>query len=146
MATAGAGMLGGSGLMGLAGRPAAYLRVVRGDGVRLAWQQRAAIDGARERGWADPVPYTEYVADTWQAGGPAFGRLRDAVLEGRHGGLMLACPFLLMRPGSELMGLLFACTRLGVEVGFLLPAGVQGVPHGAGASAGPWQNQPRAAG
>jgi hypothetical protein len=139
-------LLGGSGLVGLALRPAAYLRVARGDGVRLAWQQRAAVEGARDRGWADPVLYTEYVTDVWQAGGPAFERLREAVLEGRHGGLMLACPFLLMRPGSELMGLLFACTRLGVEVGFLLPAGVEGLPAGAGAPAGPWLQETWAAG
>jgi hypothetical protein len=132
--------------MGLSVRPAAYLRVVRGDAVRLGWQRRAAVAGAHERGWADPVLYTEYVADMWQAGGPVLGELRDAVLEGRHNGLMVACPFLLMRPGGELMGLLFACTRLGVEVGFLLPAGVEGVPSGAGAWAGPWLGAAGAAG
>jgi hypothetical protein len=54
--------------MGLGTRPAAYLRVVRGDIVRLAWQQRAAVEAARERGWADPVLYTELVADVRQGG------------------------------------------------------------------------------
>jgi len=124
--------------MGLAAAPAAYLRVMRGDAARLAWQRRAAVEAAHERGWADPVLYTEHAEEVWQAGGPALARLREAVLDGQHGGLLVACPFLLMRPGSEFMGLLFACTRLGVEVGFLMPPAVAGIPAGAGASVGPW--------
>jgi hypothetical protein len=127
-------------------RPAAYLRVTRGDAVRLAWQERAAGAGARERGWPDPVLYTDCVAEVGQAAGPVLGQLREAVLEGRHGGLLVACPFVVMGPGSEFMGLLFACTRLGVEVGFLLPAGVAGIPAGAGASVGPWRAAAGAAG
>jgi hypothetical protein len=96
----------------------------RGDGARLAVRSdaRAIASDAQQPGKLCREGADRRDGVAWRA------RLAEAVLEGQHRGLLVACPFLLMRPGSEFMGLLFACTRLGVEVGFLLPGAVEGLP------------------
>jgi hypothetical protein len=118
-------------------RPAAYVRVVQGRSAHLARQHHAVREGARQRGWPEPEIYAEYLADGAQGGGRALARLQAAVMRGCHNGLLIADPAAFMNPGAELLGLLFVCTRQGVEVGLLLPSAIaEGLPSASSAASG----------
>jgi hypothetical protein len=107
--------------MVLDARPAAYLRAIPGGSARLARQYEGIREGIRQRGWPAPELYVEQLADRSQAGGPALARLQTAIVRGCHHGLLIADPAVYMNPDAGFLGLLFACTRHGVEVGLLLP-------------------------
>jgi hypothetical protein len=107
--------------MDLHARPAAYLRAAPGRSARLARQHQAVQEGIRQRGWPAPELYIEQLTDRVQTGGPALARLQTAIVRGCHNGLLIADPAVFMNPDAGILGLLFTCTRHGVEVGLLLP-------------------------
>jgi hypothetical protein len=103
-------------------RPAAYLRSMHGDTASLTRQQHAIAEGARQRGWPDPVIYAEEIEAGAEDAAPVLRKLEAAVTAGRHDALLITDPGAIAGTARHLMGLLRRCTRHGVSVGFLVPA------------------------
>jgi hypothetical protein len=101
--------------------PAAYVRAAEGSD-ELARLCAAAGEGAAQRGWPAPVIYRENDLDAGEGRLPALARLTAAIESGRHDGLLITDPGAVTGEAIYLMGLLLRCTRMGVVVGFLLPA------------------------
>ncbi len=117
------------------GHPAAYIRSGLGD-ANLAGQHKAVAEAARQRGWPRPTVYAEDQDDLDDGRAPALARLESAIEVGRHDALLIADPGAVTAAASDLMNLLFRCTRNGVAVGFVLPpatatAQVMAVPPAA---------------
>ena len=118
------------------GHPAAYIRAGHGD-AGLAAQHKAVAEAARQRGWPRPTVYAEDQDDLDDGRAPALARLESAIEVGRHDALLIADSGAVTAVASDLMDLLFRCTRNGVAVGFVLPpataaAQVMAVPPAAG--------------
>ncbi len=94
--------------------PAAYL--CRTPGMPLAVRRQELVLAARQRGWPAPAVYCEQES---AEDGPALHQLEAAIAAGRHDALLMAAP---ANP-APLMRLLSNCTKLGVIVSFLPPAG-----------------------
>lgn len=87
-------------------RPAAYLRIADPVG------HRAVTEAARQRGWPDPVLYTETQRDT-PGSGTVLDRLVGAVAAGQHNAVLISGQFAGPEP---LAPLLRACADHGVPV------------------------------
>jgi Resolvase, N terminal domain len=103
-------------------RPAAYIGACPGDSTGLHRQQLAISEGARQRGWRDPVIYAEDSSPGCPGERSALERLEAAIVAGRHDALLITDPAAALGTARHLLGLLHRCTRAGVTVGFLVPS------------------------
>jgi len=111
-------------------RPAAYIRADPGaDADALAGARQAVSQTARQRGWPEPVIYTDEGLGPAGSSSPALDRLAAAVIAGRHDALFLAGPGVVS--GSVLlMRLLLVCTKNGVSAELLAAAPPAAPPAG----------------
>ncbi len=94
--------------------PAAYL--CHGPGMPATTRRQELMLAARQRGWPAPDVYSEPDAVEY---GAALDALEAAIAAGRHDAVLMTAP----ASPAPLMRLLSRCTKLGVMVSFLPPAG-----------------------
>jgi hypothetical protein len=110
-------------------RPAAYLRVASHRGAPPAARQREAIvEVARQRGWPQPVVYTDEVPAQTDGYGPGLALLSAAVGAGRHDAVIMSGPGVIGGNPARLMAFLFRCTNNGVAVEFAVPPAPSAFP------------------
>jgi DNA invertase Pin-like site-specific DNA recombinase len=103
----------------LPARPAAYIRVV---GARNASdphvqdQVRAVLAAAAQRGWPQPVVYTEIGLPGWPWPGSVLARLAGYLASGRHDAIIVANLSRISRDPAEVLAFAVRCDRCRVSL------------------------------